>query len=188
MEASMMEESVSRPVIFRHNFSESIMKGLYDFSKIHQYDVRSDYKEAWNVWTENHREEIGAEEQRLKENGFDGDVCDKMYKSARYYFRKKKDFGERKKESSIRKQYIALDNMFLEKMDCHMTRHSCGEKPALCFEMFCIMYENDIYEEENRMSEEYNMDKTEFLKKIKKTYKNRYFQNMNKKTKPQYMV
>lgn len=183
-----MEESIARPAVFRHNFSESIMKCLYDFSKIHQYDARSDYKEAWNVWTENHREEIGVEEQRLKKNGFHGDVCDKMYKSARYYFRKKKDFGERKKESSIRKQYVALDNMFLEKMDSHMTRHSCGEKPAICFEMFCIMYENDIYEEETRMSEEYNMDKTEFLKKIKKTYKNRYFQNVNKKTKQQYLV
>jgi hypothetical protein len=174
-----MEEQ--QTTIFRHNFSEDIMKCLYDFSKIHQYDARSDYKEAWGVWIEIHKDMVSLEERRLKENGFEGDVYDKMYKSARYYFRKKKDFGERKKEQSTRKKYVALDHMFLEKMDTHMLRHCLGEKPALCFEMFCIMHEMDIYEEEDRVCHDYGIIKEDFMKKIKKTYKNRYFQNISKK-------
>ena len=169
------------PVVFRHNFSENIMKHLYDFAKIHQYDSRADYKDAWSEWTDQHNIDICNEHKRLKENGFNGDIYDKMYKSARYYFRKKKDYGERKKELTNRKNYVALDNEFLQKMDIHMERHCQGEKPSIAFESFCIMYEEDIDAEERRMEEDYKMGKEEFLKKIKKTYKNRHFQNISKK-------
>lgn len=174
-------DSNSSSKIFRHNFSDTIMKHLYEFSKMHQYDSRPDYKEAWGTWTDENNTLICEEQKRLKENGFEGDIYDKMYKSARYYFRKKKDFGERKKELVERKKYVALDNEILEKMDIHMERHCYEEKPALCFEAFCIMYENEIDAEETRLYEEHNMDKDEFLKKLKKTYKNRYFQNISKK-------
>jgi hypothetical protein len=38
--------------IFRYKFSEDFTKPLYQFSKIHQYDHRKDFKEAWNNWIE----------------------------------------------------------------------------------------------------------------------------------------
>ena len=180
---------------FRHNFSESIMKSLYGFAKMHQYDARNDYKDAWKDWTESNEVAIQEEKARLKGNGFTGDFQDKMYKSGRYYFRNKKDFGERKKESVVRKQYIALDNDLIEIMDNHIMRYGYGQgqgqgqvqgqgqihwdglKPAICFEEFCIRHEEVIDEEEKRLFEEYGVAQEAYSKKIKKTYKNRYFQH-----------
>lgn len=176
-----MELNNESTTVFRHNFSDSTMKILYNFAKLHQYDVRADYKESWKQWTEENNNIIFEEQKRLKENGFNGDIYDKMYKSARYYFRKKKDFGERKRENVERKKYIALDNELLEKMDIHMERYCHGEKPAICFEMFCIMFEEDINNEERRLCEDYNISTGDFSKKIKKTYKNRHFQNISRK-------
>jgi len=38
--------------IFRYKFSDDFIQPLYQFSKIHQYDHRKDFKEAWNIWIE----------------------------------------------------------------------------------------------------------------------------------------
>ena len=75
--------------IFRYKFTEEFTIELYKFSKIHQYDHRSDFKEAWNIWTEENEDLVDEEIRRLSNLGYDGDILDKMFKSARYYFRKK---------------------------------------------------------------------------------------------------
>ena len=164
---------------FRHNFTPIFTSLLYEFAKIHQHDNRKDYKEAWKLWLENNENSVSQETNRLKSNGYNGNIQDKMYKSARYYFRKKQDHGERKKETKIRKQYISLDHEFLTCMDDHIKRSERSCKPSLSFEMFCIMYENEINEEQARLIDEYNIDVEQYNKKIKKTYKNRHFLIMN---------
>ena len=67
------------------------MTELSRFSKVHQYDDRVGYKSEWQKWTNN--EEIAqlmeTEKRRLQENGYIGDIDDKMFKAGRYYFRKK---------------------------------------------------------------------------------------------------
>jgi hypothetical protein len=40
------------PTIYRFKFTEEFMEYLHNFSKIHQYDERKDFKEAWNIWIE----------------------------------------------------------------------------------------------------------------------------------------
>lgn len=76
---------------FRHEFSKAFIGQLSQFSKVHQYDDRHTYKSEWTKWTQ--REEISqaieTERRRLHENGYTGDVNDKMFKAGRYYFRKK---------------------------------------------------------------------------------------------------
>jgi hypothetical protein len=69
--------------------TDEFMKELHNFSKIHQYDHRKDFKEAWNTWIEENNDIVTDEIRRLTEMGYDGDILDKMFKSARYYFRKK---------------------------------------------------------------------------------------------------
>ena len=80
--------------IFRHDFGEKFMEELEQFAIIHKYDDRKDFKDAWNKWTEKDsiRTQIIQEVDRLQNSGYKGDVLDKMFKSARYYFRKK-DLG-----------------------------------------------------------------------------------------------
>jgi hypothetical protein len=53
------EERLSLPVnIYRYKFSQDFMLELYNFSKIHQYDDRESFKEAWKLWTQDNEEII----------------------------------------------------------------------------------------------------------------------------------
>jgi hypothetical protein len=76
---------------YRHEFGKEFMTMLSSFSKIHQYDDRHTYKSEWAKWRqqENITEAIDIEKRRLQENGYVGDIDDKMFKAGRYYFRKK---------------------------------------------------------------------------------------------------
>jgi len=69
--------------IFRYKFTDDFTSDLYKFSKIHQYDARQDFKEAWLKWTEENGEIVAKEMRRLIEIGYEGDVLDKMFKSYR---------------------------------------------------------------------------------------------------------
>jgi hypothetical protein len=76
---------------YRHEFSKDFMAELSRFSKVHQYDDRQTYKSEWQKWTSQDEiaEAMEVERRRLQENGYTGDIDDKMFKAGRYYFRKK---------------------------------------------------------------------------------------------------
>jgi hypothetical protein len=76
---------------FRFEFSKGFIQELSRFSKVHQYDERHTYKKEWNSWKSDPQiaEIMEMEKRRLEENGYNGDIDDKMFKSGRYYFRKK---------------------------------------------------------------------------------------------------
>ena len=76
---------------YRHEFGKEFMEQLSVFSKVHQFDDRHMYKNEWTRWTQQEEiaEAIDAEKRRLSENGYTGDIDDKMFKAGRYYFRKK---------------------------------------------------------------------------------------------------
>ena len=75
----------------RFEFSDELMNELEMFSKIHQFDDRKVFKDAWKEWTQKERIHhlILLESNRLESAGYNGDVLKKMFESARYYFRKK---------------------------------------------------------------------------------------------------
>ena len=56
--------------IYRFKFTEDFMTELYNFSKIHQYDERKDFKEAWKLWTEDNADLITTESTRLNDLGY----------------------------------------------------------------------------------------------------------------------
>ena len=76
---------------YRHEFSKEFMAELSRFSKVHQYDDRHAYKSEWQKWInqETIAQAMDFEKRRLQENGYIGDIDDKMFKAGRYYFRKK---------------------------------------------------------------------------------------------------
>jgi hypothetical protein len=99
--------------IFRFKFTENFMEELSNFSKIHQYDHRKDFKEAWVKWAAENEELVTKEVERLVALGYPNEediVDDKMFKSARYYFRKKSTI---KAEPIQRRQYIGVDHELL---------------------------------------------------------------------------
>ena len=103
--------------IFRYKFTNEFMTELFVFSKIHQYDKRSDFKEAWEKWIHENSELVDSEVRRIINLGYDGNVVDKMYKSARYYFRKK---STEKKAPKDRRIYINIQKDLLNSIDRHI--------------------------------------------------------------------
>jgi hypothetical protein len=166
--------------IYRYKFSNDFIDELYKFSKIHQYDNREDFKEAWESWIEINSSIIFKESTRLAELGYNGDVLNKMFTSGRYYFRKK---GTEKKEPHIRCAYVGIQKELLNAMDNHISLNyrESWYKPSTGFNEFCK--ENmDLLQQEIELLIKFDIVACdEIKKKIKKTYKNRYFMIIKKK-------
>jgi len=174
-----MNERKLPSTIFRFKFTEEFMEELHNFSKIHQYDHRKEFKEAWVKWADENQDIITKEVDRLIAMGYQNEediVDDKMFKSARYYFRKKSTVRPEPKQ---RRQYIVVDHELLETMDNHILSNIYNDdyKPKTAFIMFCKEH-GDILQ--NTISKLSNSDAKLIQDKIKKTYKNRYFMLTNK--------
>jgi len=87
----MASASASGIKTFRFEFSKPFIQELSRFSKVHQYDERHTYKKEWTAWKSDQAiaEIMEMEKRRLEENGYTGNIEEKMFKSGRYYFRKK---------------------------------------------------------------------------------------------------
>lgn len=171
-------------IIYRFKFTEDFMGELYKFSKIHQYDERKDFKEAWKLWTEENQDIIDEEIIRLNNLGYpkEGNIMEKMFKSARYYFRKK---TTEKKTPKKRRQYISVTHELLESMDRHIEENiwNVDYQPKTGFISYCKSNEQILKESISKIIEQGIKDSELIEDKIKKTYKNRYFmitQNKNK--------
>jgi hypothetical protein len=156
--------------IYRYKFTQEIMDELHNFSKVHQFDDRVQFKEAWQLWTVEFDETIRVEVQRLSHNGYEGDIVDKMFKSARYYFRKKSSVKPEVKE---RREYVSFQKDILILMDQHI--NSTKLKPADGFTDFCNTNMEALKKEIAYLLEHNIKDSKQIQAKFKKTYKNRYF-------------
>lgn len=171
------DDALSQPInalIYRFKFTQEFMDRLYIFSKVHQYDDRKDFKEAWEEWVEDNEDIINMETRRIENLGYQGDVMDKMFKSARYYFRKKTD---EKKVVKERRKYISISRELLEAMDLHIMGNigKEGYQPKNGFVVFCHENEEILKNAIGQMLQQGINDNVLIQDKIKKTYKNRYF-------------
>jgi len=142
--SSIIEENDETNIninIYRYKFTNEFTEELFKFSKIHQYDHRTIFKEAWDEWLKNNSEIVDEEIRRLINLRYNGDILDKMFKSARYYFRKK---STEKKEPSKRRIYVGAQKELLTSMDDHINKniHIENFKPSEGFDEFC---KNNIY-------------------------------------------
>lgn len=178
-DADVREDYYVDHTIFRFKFTEEFMKELYQFSKIHQYDHRKDFKEAWLLWLDENMDLVRTEIERLFQLGYEGNVIDKMFKSARYYFRKK---STTKVVPKQRRQYISINHNVLEAMDEHIkkNRKDSDYQPKNGFITFCK--DNEIIMKECiKTMMDNNIQDVELIEnKLKKTYKNRYFMLITK--------
>ena len=171
--------------VLRFEFSDALTEHLTAFAKLHQYDDRKTYKEAWTEWMAN--AEIAtlfnADAARLECLGYAGDVADKLYKSGRYYFREKKANANAnsvcKNNANVEKsrKYIMLGRELLTAMDEHIERGLRQEDaytPAKGFVAFCQLNIDSYHSEVARLSEVMPTGDA-VINKMKKTYKNRYF-------------
>jgi hypothetical protein len=160
--------------IYRYKFTEDFMQDLFTFAKVHQYDHRKDFKEAWVAWIDANENIVNEEVRRLTRLGYAGDILDKMFKSARYYFRKK---STEKKAPEPRRDYVSVRKELLETIDAHINKSIAGAnyKPSDGFDNFCNSNPELIKDEISHLTKSGLTDSEEIKQKIKKTYKNRYF-------------
>ena len=167
---------MSSTKIFRFKFSQEILEKMQEFARIHKFDQRNDFKDAWKSWTENNNDIIITENKRLTDMGFKGDINDKMYKSVRYYYSKK---SNAKPEPKKRRKYISIDKSILYDIDRHITNSvESGQdfKPSDGFQQFIELNGETVMESLAKTG----LNKEDINAKLKKTYKNRYFLISNK--------
>jgi hypothetical protein len=130
----------------RYEFSEPAMMQLNYFTQVHRYDERKAFKEAWKKWVETAdiAQMIASETNKLVSEGFHGDVEDKMFKSVRYYFRKKPATENLSpKEQIPRKKYVGFTGKILTAMDSHILNkikenlHLLSRCSGKCAENIC---------------------------------------------------
>ena len=177
MDSTQIQIHIQNHQIFRFTFSDMFKDELFRFSKINQYVERKQFKENWKDWVVANRSLVDDELNRLTELKYDGDIEDKMFKSARYYFRKKTESTENK--SKARRKYSALSKEFLTQID-DFIRDSLTKdnyQPKNTFEQFCLDKANHNLIREtirNIRDTDPTTELSEIENKIKKTYKNRY--------------
>jgi hypothetical protein len=157
--------------IFRYKFDTEFIEELSIFSKVHQYDERKKFKENWELWIKENHDIVQVEINRLQNLNYDGDILDKMFKSARYYFRKKNETPKPQKE---RKMYINCTKDFLKIIDEFIVQN-IEYKPSDGFTYFCKTHISDLRMEITHLLRNQMNDSGKILEKVKKTYKNRYF-------------
>lgn len=185
--------------VFRFKIDPNVVEAINSFAKIHQYDDRRDYKQAWKEWCDENQEMLDIEVKRLETNGYTGNAYDKFFKSGRYYFRNKK---LTKNEPVERKKYVGLSRDILRIMDDYISKKTTvinGDddgntnddsngndniinqiSPANMFDMFCQENKSSIKNEIVVLLNEHNLSEAEISQKLKKTFKNRYFQKIRK--------
>ena len=165
----------TNPEIYRFKLSSNAMELIKNFTNTHKYDESDIFREHWENWTKENTDIIRREKVLLEEMGYNGNLEEKMYKSARYYFKNK---SNEKKQSKQRRQYIHFDKSFLVDMDKHVIGVAFPEKmkPSVAYNNFTSRQEysgkmdNRVHEFETT-----GWLEVDILNKIKKTYKNRYF-------------
>uniref|UniRef100_A0A6C0JR40 Uncharacterized protein n=1 Tax=viral metagenome TaxID=1070528 RepID=A0A6C0JR40_9ZZZZ len=178
---------------YRFILSNVMIEHLSNFAKVHQYDDQKIFKEEWKIWLtdENIKSLINEEIKRLSNIGCTKDIIDKMYKSARYYYRNKQT---KEKNTQPRKSYDHTSKEIQEKMDEHIYRQinknaqqiekdSSNEKkiikisPAESFDHYLQENKEDLIKElsNNNQNKIIREECENLIKRYKKTYKNRFY-------------
>jgi hypothetical protein len=169
------EENTERKVnVYRFKFTDEVSGAITAFAKTHQYDDRHEYKEAWQEWLEDNSDLVEEETNRLRDLGYDKDVGDKMFKSGRYYFRKK---SRETVKPVKRRDYITIDQSILLAMDNHISCNMNNDDytPARGYDTFCSEEKELLSREIVNLMKTKKIYSEDLTSKIKKTYKNRYF-------------
>ena len=172
----------AEPQPFRQPFSDVILQKLTEFTKTNLTESRKGFQQMWSRWIVDNACLIDRERTRLRNNGFEGDVLDKMYKSARNYLRKKvrEELSHERDRANVdagkkRKNRISTDKNILSLMHSHAKSINCAEsrhwKPSDKFKHFMQMHGVQVREEIARCHNHCGESKYECMFRIKSGYK-----------------
>ena len=185
---STITETKNGKKIFRFKLSDKVNDALVLFTSTNRFNDRKEIKTAWHEWCNSNIVLIQDESRRLENLGYSGDIINKMWTSVRYYHMKKvnktidgvvdgTDVSEANEAKvNKRRKYISLDKSFLAIIDKHINEHIKLDTftPARSYEMFVDAYDDNIKSAVKTLADK-GLGKDDFDFKLKKTYKNRYF-------------
>jgi len=170
------------PRVYRHKIGHNVLEKLLPFARLHADLPSKEFKTKWEIWCMTNELLISGEEERLVADGYAGDVVAKLYRSARYYFKKKPPALDHPSLPPPRKpnakQYISLSPVILSSMDLHLreTIHD-SLSPATLYSQYIATHTHLmplLTSEAHRLRTHAGLSDNEILLKLKKTYKNRY--------------
>jgi hypothetical protein len=164
--------------IYRFKFSNELVQLIERFAIVHKDDSKEKFKEGWQKFIKDNNDIIKTEKLELTRKGYTGNLNDKMYKSARYYFRLKTATNVQ-----LRRKYIGLDKSLINTIDDFIKQKQALNKrnnqqtfkPSDGYVEFCQRYVSILQKEMNELNK-HRLNADEANIKIKKTFKNRYFQ------------
>lgn len=152
--------------IFRFKLSDELIVSMHNFATVHKHDDLKTFKESFDTWytSKDIALLIQNENENLRENGYKGDVRTKIFKSIRYYYRKKRTKNNEEIKKERVKSFYLPKEMF-EYID-RIIQNKLHTKPSTLFTTFLETYQD------NQIVQEYvEKDKS----KVKKAFKNRIF-------------
>uniref|UniRef100_A0A6C0I362 Uncharacterized protein n=1 Tax=viral metagenome TaxID=1070528 RepID=A0A6C0I362_9ZZZZ len=174
---------------YRFLLDKDFVETLSTFSKVHQYDDRKSFKDAWTAWTTDPAIQplIEEESARLTKEGYEGDILDKMFKSARFYFRTKEENNNNSSKGE-RKEYVGFSQLVLQTIDEHIeeevehakkiqkdSNKKIAISPEEGFQRFYETHKMLIVEEMSATQAQTKEDVALLVKRFKKAYKNRFY-------------
>ena len=169
--------------VFRFKFDEQLTTIMQEFARVHKHDSRVDFKENFEDWFKSNEESIAREQRRLAEIGFNDDIKNKVFRSIKYYYVKISP-NENTSQRIRPDKYVQHSREFAN-ISISYINDKCipqSKSPHNSYIDFIQDHEDDINLEINRLMENNNLSNDDAKSKIKKTFKNHYFQ-LNKKIK-----
>ena len=177
---------------YRFDFTEKVKLMLADFANMNKNTTRKEFTEAWSAWLshETIKNLLCSERIRMESEGFEGDVLDKMFKSARYYH-KKRDTNINPQERS--NPGIKCKNRFsrgflsemdeyiqMQLMDINNVVKNNGKmmntlSQAEAYNIYCNGNRDQILSEFMLIKNQRGELTMDMVEKLKKTYKNRFY-------------
>jgi len=170
---------------YRFKFNKDFLNTIREFSKIHSQDCGEDFLEAFQVWKRFNYEAIHKEEKRIVDLGFKGDIEEKIYKSARYYFKNKKSKPITETHTYLKTNYIPRNKAFFSLLETYIKNNS-SVKPSILYKRFINETDSEISSgilNELTRLKNYQLDQNDSNKKIKKAFNNAYYKVKKKLTK-----
>lgn len=160
---------------YRFKFNKELLDSIREFSKLHSNDNCDDFLDAFHLWKRVNNEIISLEEKRILDLGFNGNIEEKIYKSARYYFKNKKNTTY-KLNKQLKTNYIPRNPVFFKMMETYINKNPI--KASLLYKEFINETDTHILSEINTeivRLKTFELNQTECLQKIKKMFNNAYY-------------
>ena len=182
--------------VFRFKYEKNIQDLVNEFSKLNTNKNREDFNKNWEIFIRTNSEVLDRERERVTRIGYSGNFDEKLYKSARYYYSKKNSLNSNSLNSNslnsnslciltdkiekpkLCNNYIFVSDNLLSAIDKHIKDNYLNEKykPSTGYEEFSNKNKLLISSEVVILINDYGLEKSYIFFKLKKTYKNRYYQ------------